>query len=631
VTIRRSLVLADGYISELPSGDALNAGNVPTQVVAGSGLSGGGSVSTSPRLDVSLASNPSGIIFVGDALGIDGAAQVSANAGLASGNAAVFAANSALASGNNSLSVATAALASGNAALTVVSNLNPDTRNKITLTAAGPIVSGYAVGVDDTGRVQSINRLSGDNFNPPVPNSNNTVIAGISFAPYIGPTSLQTSDVENTFCFLYAAAPLLYPTLCGGTFLNSTPSLSSPLILESASSPSTNFAYAGTFLSTENKYVFTYARNTVPHARTIVVVVSGTTLHTGSLADFTGAPYLAVNVAASKTKNQVVNFLASSTSGIAHLGTISGLTYVPQSSALFTSGVGNIRANSFVYQSQSDSYLSIGAEGSVVPIPYVARLLTVSGTTINTNPAGGLRLESFSVFSFGLIPSAGYDPIQDRTVFSLPDGINNSTKNYVIVTSGNTLLTGPSGVERRTQSTSMAYDSLSQRFVRGYTTNSNGTPTIVNSAVISGFSLLTSSSGVLATSSSYDWGVSVAYNKPANRNLVLVTYNQFSGQLNILNPFQTYGYTPRVGSFPNVLGVAQSTVASGSPCVVALPGSTYTQPSGNFQTGAFYYADPTTSGLTTSSTPAALWSGQTPWNYIGRAISASGISVLKTL
>jgi hypothetical protein len=133
---RRPLVLVSGLTSELPDGDSVVGVGAGT-VTAGSGLDGGGDVSNDIRLDVQLAPNPSGIIYVGtgdtSTIGLDGAAQASGNAGiaagvtaLASGNAALDVAtqalasgNAGLASGNAALSLATTALASGNEALAV--------------------------------------------------------------------------------------------------------------------------------------------------------------------------------------------------------------------------------------------------------------------------------------------------------------------------------------------------------------------------------------------------------------------------------------------------------------------------------------------------------------------------------
>jgi len=74
MTARRPLVLVSGIQSELPTGDTIDAALYQgQQIVAGSGLVGGGLFSTDPRLDLALASNPSGLYFSGDdKLGFDG-------------------------------------------------------------------------------------------------------------------------------------------------------------------------------------------------------------------------------------------------------------------------------------------------------------------------------------------------------------------------------------------------------------------------------------------------------------------------------------------------------------------------------------------------------------------------------
>jgi len=95
---RKPLVIVSGLFSELPAGDSLST--------------------------VELAAAPSGIIYVGAKLGIDGSAQISGNAGIsaavtaqASGNAALVVGTTALASGNAAQSTANTALASGNAGI----------------------------------------------------------------------------------------------------------------------------------------------------------------------------------------------------------------------------------------------------------------------------------------------------------------------------------------------------------------------------------------------------------------------------------------------------------------------------------------------------------------------------------
>jgi len=117
---RKPLVIVSGLFSELPAGD--------TTVV--------------------LAAAPSGLIYVGSSLGIDGSAQVSGNAGIsaavtaqASGNAALVVGVNALASGNLGVTNAATAQASGNAALVVGANAlasgNLGVTNSATALASG--------------------------------------------------------------------------------------------------------------------------------------------------------------------------------------------------------------------------------------------------------------------------------------------------------------------------------------------------------------------------------------------------------------------------------------------------------------------------------------------------------------
>lgn len=175
---RRPLVLVSGFTSELPDGDSV-IGISAGVVTAGSGLAGGGDVSSDIRLDVELAPNPSGLIWVqtGDSaqLGFDGSAQASGSAALAlastalaSGNAALVDAESAqtdaltaIASGNAALALGTDALASGNAALTSANNrllrAGDTATGQIIFTAGTAASPGIGVGDTNTGFYQSAN------------------------------------------------------------------------------------------------------------------------------------------------------------------------------------------------------------------------------------------------------------------------------------------------------------------------------------------------------------------------------------------------------------------------------------------------------------------------------------------
>lgn len=148
MTQRRPLVIVSGTTSELPDGDTV-VGVAAGDLTAGSGLIGGGNVSANRRIDIQLATNPSGIIFVGTgdncSIGLDGtafasgvaaldvadralasgiSAQSSAQTALASGNAGISVGLTALASGNAALSSAAVALASGNAGITLAAQAN---------------------------------------------------------------------------------------------------------------------------------------------------------------------------------------------------------------------------------------------------------------------------------------------------------------------------------------------------------------------------------------------------------------------------------------------------------------------------------------------------------------------------
>ena len=162
------LVFVDGGFSQLPPGDSIE-GVALGSLVAGSGLVGGGDLNTgNKRLDIGLTASPSGLIFVGDALGLDGSDQATADAALASGNAGLELGAVALASGVAAQSEANTALASGIAALDAAVNFQGS--SSLTFTAASTVQTGNPVGLDDTGRVQVV--VSGS---PTISSQNNFI------------------------------------------------------------------------------------------------------------------------------------------------------------------------------------------------------------------------------------------------------------------------------------------------------------------------------------------------------------------------------------------------------------------------------------------------------------------------
>jgi hypothetical protein len=178
---RRPLVYLSGVSSELPLSDNIDGALYQSQqIVAGSGLVGGGTFGSNPRLDVALVLNPSGLYFSADSkLGIDGRAQASGNAGIAfasvalsSGNAALALGTTALASGNAALSVGTASLplAGGTMQGTIVVSGGTSAAPGIRLGVGGIYGSGqYFIGVavSGVGRLAvtpDFVRVEGNNF-----------------------------------------------------------------------------------------------------------------------------------------------------------------------------------------------------------------------------------------------------------------------------------------------------------------------------------------------------------------------------------------------------------------------------------------------------------------------------------
>ena len=99
----------------------------------------------------------------------------------------------------------------------------------------------------------------------------------------------------------------------------------------------------------------------------------------------------------------------------------------------------------------------------------------------------------------------------------------------------------------------------------------------------------------------------------------------------ILSGVGTQVNTPTLNGQSNILGIADSTVASGTDCTVVLPGSIYNDPNASYTPGKFYYADVATSGLTVTSTQPSTWSGAVNWNYLGKAITTSGLLLINSL
>jgi hypothetical protein len=619
---RRPLVVQDGYVAELPVGDSI-PGDSAAQVIAGSGLVGGGSASGAIRIDAQLAPNPSGLIFVGNSLGVNGAAQTAATQASASGTAAAFIATSALASGNASLVTASTALASGNAALDLVPTLGGGGGGTVAeFTAASAVASGYVVGFDGAGKVQSVAVEVTDNSNPmSFPSA--AVVFESARSDYISATYDSTN---NRVVIAYQDdGNSDYGTAIVGTVSGTSISFGTAVVFESVSSD----YISATYDSTNNRVVIAYRDvGNSGYGTAIVGTVSGTSISFGTAVVFESATSNWISATYDSTNNRVViayQDSGNSSYGTAIVGTVSGTSISFGTAVVFES------ANSVYISATYDStnnrvviaYTDVGNSSYGTAI-----VGTVSGTSISFGTA--VVFES----AFSIYISATYDSTNNRVVIAYRD-VGNSDYGTAIVgtVSGTSISFGTAVVfeSARSDYISATYDSTNNRVVIAYEDAGNSDYGTAIVGTVSGTSI--SFGTAVVFESAYSIYISATYDSTNNR--VVIAYrdlgNSNYGTAIVADALATYSYTPTLNSYPNVLGVSQSTVASGSTCLVNLPGTLYNDPAAGLTTGAFYYADPTTSGITTTSTKPTAWDGQVPWNYIGRAVTSSGLMLLKSI
>ena len=124
--------------------------------------------------------------------------------------------------------------------------------------------------------------------------------------------------------------------------------------------------------------------------------------------------------------------------------------------------------------------------------------------------------------------------------------------------------------------------------------------------------------------------VQSSYRQSTNQSSVI--YENGSSQTVALGSTPTLGeaIAPTVGSQHNFIGIAKTAAASGSAVTVGLPGAAQSVYTG-LVVGSGYYVDPTSSGISTSSTAPANWSGGLAWQRIGRAVSSTDLYLTDTL
>ena len=619
MTSLRPLVIEDGFVSELSAGDTVQTGGSSTEVVAGSGLVGGGSVGPNIRLDFAVAPNPSGVIYVGDTIGNDGVASVNATVALASGNKAATEGSTALSSGNAALSTAVGALASGNAALDLVPTLVGGGPTAV-LTAASAVASGYSVGVDDAGKVQSIGLTVTSN---PLSFPSSAVVFESARADDISPV-YDTANNKVVIAYRdYANSQ--YGTAIVGTVSGTSISYGTPVIFESAASNNCSATYD----SSNNKVVIAYKdEGNSNYGTAIVGTVSGTSISFGTAVVFEAASSFDMSSTYDSLNNRVViayRDVGNSEYGTAIVGTVSGTSISFGTAVVFESATTYSIAATY----DSTNNRVVIAYRDYANSQYGTAIVgTVSGTSISY----GTPVIFESAASNNC--SATYDSSNNKVVIAYKDEGNSNYGTAIVGTvSGTSISFGTAVVFETATSTeiSTTYESKASQVVISYRDEGNssyGTAivgTVSGTSISFGTAVVFESANTLKISSTYD----------STNNQVVIAYQDYDNSLYgtsiVTSSLISNSYRPTINSYPNFLGISQSTVASGSPCLVNLPGALYTDPTAGLTTGGFYYADPTTSGVTTTSTKPASWDGQVPWNYIGRAVTSSGLMLLKSI
>jgi hypothetical protein len=600
---RRPLVSISGSTTELPPGDSVVGVSLGT-LTAGSGLNGGGDLSTTVNLSVSLSPNASGLIFADGKLGVDGVARTTATNAIASGNYASTVSATALASGVAGQALANTAIASGNAAVNYLSSVTAGVVQSFT--AGSAIASGYAVGLDDNNRVQTIREL----VDPDVRTFGTPVV----YANHSSPQGRAVYDpVNNKVVVAYRAATTANGTAAVGTISGTSISFGTPLTFESVISNIT-----GTYHTANNRVVYAYTDGGNSNFGTAAVgTVSGTSISFGTPVVFNSASTNnSTSTAYDSANNRIIisypNVGASSV-GTAIVGTVSGTSISFGSPVVF-----NNNSTQFVSSAYSSTAgRTLFAYTNVGNSSYGTAIIgTVSGTSISFGTA--VVFESANTQHI----SAVYNSNADKVLIAYQDNGNSLYGTASVGTiSGTSVSFGAATVfeSASTAQTSTAYDSAYNRVIISYQDTGNssygtsiistisGTTALFNTPVVFQSATTTNTSTVFSSS---DTKVVVVYN---NDGASVGSAAVSSVSSSIL---------PTKSSQDNFIGIAQNTVASGSAVSVRLPGS-YDRNNTGLTTGAVYYVNPTTSGFTTTATQPSAWSGAVNWGPVGRAVNST--------
>jgi hypothetical protein len=608
------LVFVDGGFSQLPPGDSID-GVALGSLVAGSGLVGGGDLNTgNKRLDIGLTASPSGLIFVGDALGLDGSDQATADAALASGNAGLELGAVALASGLAAQSEANTALATGNAALEAAVNFQGG--SSLTFTAASAVASGYAVGLDDGGKVQSIRVISSDNTDP-VSFGSSVVFASTN--EIIGQIDTAYDATNQRVVVVYRGnTTTRYGQSIVGTVSGSSISFGTPVVFNSGI---TNYITCS-FDSSSSKILIAYQdESDTDNGNAIVGTVSGTSISFGSEATFStgNVDYLTSSFDSVNNKFAVSYRDASASNyGRTVIGTVSGTSISFGSPVNFTSYLSYYFASTF--DATSGKLIVAYTRDTPQTIECVAG--TISGTSITFGSAVIAGTGSNCRYA-----TVAHDSVLNKLILTyFIDSVGYTRTGSL---SGTTItLDSASTLSFIPQSTDSLFDTLSNRYVLVYQGTSNYGTIVIGTN--NGSSLSYTTPTVYKSSGSYPNVVCLDTSNKVPVISYILAGTSSGESIVVSGQLFSENYYPTISSQNNFIGIAQATVASGTDVSVLLPRAVDFNQTG-LNPGYFYYVDPTTSGFTAASGQPAAWSGAYNWAPVAKAVSSSGLLLLNPM
>ncbi len=632
---RRPLVVLSGLLAELPSGDVALAGTSATEIIAGSGLDGGNFLSSTPRLDVDLVDNASGLIFVDDKLANDGVALANATSAAASGNDAAVLGSQALSSGNLALSTAVDALASGNEALAKVDDFAGG-GTKLTGTAGAQINKHDFLGFNDAGEIVPIRMQDWDHTRK--------LVAGV---PNLVENNSQTENNlvwdpvrrAHLYCYDNSGNHLTYTYIknTGPTnfyavgAINTVSNSSIGQVVEPDLAYNKDQDYFVTFFETSsNNDASVHASRNNENSTPISVQDGPDVTPVAGTIESPRGFYLKddVFIMIYYDGSSTTDAILVKSNGAQFEYTTSG-PGTPRAIYANDSAIGNDNQDGF-FDPISEKFIWVfrGWDSYIYAMP-----ITVDFTElVITDVGSSTQLTDYVAEQVNAI----YDERGKRGIvaFRGPD-------DHPVV---NSLRLKPGGIPSINNSGTFCHISTFTPY-RGGLTSDPYTNTFYFMGRMEaegdrpgGFALTPSgddhfffsSSGVFTQQTSV---TDLAASYDPEHNAVLTLYrssNEIHAQC-VTNYYAGANVTPHVDGFSNFIGVAESAVSSGNDVTVLLPGQKYTLDSGSFHKGDFLYMDVVGSGYLTDDYPLAAWSGQVPWQPVAVATSTSGVLLINQL